>query len=152
VARPRRPDVRAQSGARERAGLWCGSAEQSAVLARGRWGEQRSGAVERAGGVRHSEGGVAQAFGRGPGRHSGAALVHWASGERSSAGGAATAQAGGMERADAGAREACAGARRPEQNGQGERARQPAQELAAQGDGVRGAGGGDSEAERGCIW
>jgi hypothetical protein len=36
--------------------------------------------------------------------------------ERSSAGGAAAAQAGGAERADAGAREACAGARRPEQS------------------------------------
>jgi hypothetical protein len=49
VARPRRPACGAQSGARERAGAWCGSAEQSAVLARGRWGERRTGAVERLG-------------------------------------------------------------------------------------------------------
>jgi hypothetical protein len=46
---PGGPTCGAQSGARERAGAWCGSAEQSAVLARWRWGERRIGVLERLG-------------------------------------------------------------------------------------------------------
>jgi hypothetical protein len=72
---------------------------------------------------------VVQAFGRGPGRQSDAALVHWASEERlgRSRSGARLAERQRLRRA----------AWSAQMRARGRRARRRAQELEAQGDGVR---------------
>jgi hypothetical protein len=72
---------------------------------------------------------MVQAFGRGPGRQSGAALVHWANEERfgRSKSGARLAERQRLGRA----------AWSAQMRARGRHARRRAQELAAQGDGVR---------------